>query len=235
MKQIHVFQHVPFESPGFIEKWAIDQGFSLSVTRFFDGQKPPDAAGLDWLVIMGGPMGVYDEAEYPWLIEEKKAIKKALRGGKVILGICLGAQLLAESLGARIRQNLYKEIGWFPIYLESSALDLPLAEVLPPQWEALHWHGDTFEVPDGARLLASSEACRNQGFVYGDRVVGLQFHLEMARSNVQGLVDHCAAEMVPDGYVQTSARILAADAPFAETRRIMEKILAYLAALPALP
>jgi len=232
MKQIHYFQHVPFETPGFIDKWAAHHGYSQSATRFFDGQKPPDLDAVDWLVILGGPMGVYDEADYPWLVEEKKAIKEALAGGKVILGICLGAQLVAESLGALIRPNLYKEIGWFPIYLESRALDLPIADVLPPQWEAFHWHADTFEIPDGARLLASSAACRNQGFVLGDRVVGLQFHLEMDRTAAETLLQNCAAEMVPDDYVQTSHEILAADAPFAETCGLMEKILDYLDNLP---
>jgi GMP synthase-like glutamine amidotransferase len=232
MKQIHCFQHAPYETPGLIEKWVVSHGFALSFTRFFDGQKPPDMHGVDWLVVMGGPMGVYDDAQYPWLAQEKKSIKEALSGGKVILGICLGAQLIADCLGALVRHNLYKEIGWFPIFLESAALDLPIAKVFPPQWEALHWHGDTFEIPDGARLLASSPACRNQGFIYGDRVVGLQFHPEMDRPTLEGLVRHCAADLVPDDYVQTPFDILADHAPFDGNRVLIDKILVYLNQLP---
>ncbi len=228
MKQLHYFQHVPFESPGIIESWAVRRGFALSATRFFDGQRPPDMDAIDWLVVMGGPMGVADEADYPWLAEEKNAIKKALAGGKVVLGICLGAQLIAESLGAQVRPNLHTEIGWFPIRLESSILDLPIAEIFPSQWEALHWHGDTFEIPDGGRLLASSAACRNQAFVYGDRVVGLQFHLEMDRPHARDLVRHCAAELIPADFIQTEQEILSADAPFSRSCALMERILDYL-------
>jgi GMP synthase (glutamine-hydrolysing) len=232
MKRIHFFQHVPFEGSGIIGPWAEQRGFSLSTTRFFDGQQPPDLEGVDWLVIMGGPMGVYDEVQYPWLIEEKATIKQALSDGKVILGICLGAQLIAECMGARVRPNCFKEIGWFPTFLESHALDLPIAEVLPPQWDALHWHGDTFDIPSGARLLATSAACHNQGFIYEDRVVALQFHLEMGRRHLEDLVRHAAHELVPDQFVQTAEQVLAADAPFAQARLLMEQILGYLDQLP---
>jgi GMP synthase-like glutamine amidotransferase len=231
MKKLHVFQHVPFETAGIISQWAEERGYAIATTQFFDGQLP-DTGGADWLVIMGGPMGVYDEAQYPWLMEEKKAIKQAIADGKVVLGICLGAQLIAEALGASIRHNLYREIGWFPVFLNSGVLDIDIAQVLPPQWEALHWHGDTFDIPEGARLLASSEACRNQAFIFSDRVVGLQFHLEMERSHAESLVRHCAAELDNDGYVQSSREILAAEAPFDQSCALMERILAYLDSLP---
>ena len=137
-------------------------------------------------------MGVYDQDEYPWLEIEKVAIAQAIEGGKVVLGICLGAQLIAQVLGADIRANAYKEIGWFPVYLDSDVLAHPISEVLPSQWDAFHWHGDTFEIPEGGRLLARTSACRNQGFIYNDRVVGMQFHMEVTRSGAAELVKNCA-------------------------------------------
>jgi len=146
----------------------------------------------------------------------------------VVVGICLGAQLIADVLEAGVRANAYKEIGWFPVYLNNKALDLPMTEVFPSQWDAFHWHGDTFDIPEGARLLASSEACRNQGFVYKERVVGLQFHLEVTRPGADGLVRHCANELKDDDFIATPEEILSPDAPFEESNDLMIRLLDYL-------
>ena len=231
MKKLHYFQHVPFESLGIIEEWAVDRGFTISSTRFHQEDAITIPNDADWLVVMGGSMGANDHDVYPWLKEEKKAIAQAVKDGKVVLGICLGAQLIAEVLGAGIRSNAYKEIGWFPVYLESDSLDHPLAGIFPSQWDAFHWHGDTFDIPDGARLLASSTACRNQGFVYGDRVVALQFHMEVTRSGAAALVQNCAGDLREDEYVATPELILAPEAPFEVSHQVMSKLLDYLNSL----
>ncbi len=231
MKKLHYFQHVPFENLGLIEDWATAQGFVLSSTQFYRDSTISMPADTDWLVVMGGPMGVDDDEAYPWLTDEKRAITQAIEAGKVVLGICLGAQLIAEVLGATVRTNAFKEIGWFPVYLERKSMDHPLVEIFPSQWEAFHWHGDTFDIPDGARLLATSSACRSQGFVYGDRVVALQFHMEVTRKGAAALVEHCGADLKADEFVATPEQILAPDAPFEASHRIMTQLLDYLNSL----
>jgi len=228
MEKLHYFQHVPFENLGVIETWADHHDFSLTSTRFHEDPTIVMPDDVDWLVVMGGPMGVYDHDAHPWLVDEKKAIVQAIETGKVVLGICLGAQLIAAALGAEIRENAFKEVGWFPVYLESSSLDHPLVQLFPSQWDAFHWHGDTFEIPDGARLLATSSACRSQGFVYGDRVVALQFHMEVTRSGAAALVDHCAADLSTDTFVATPDQILAIDAPFEASHQVLIKLLDHL-------
>ncbi len=228
MKKLHYFQHVPFENLGVIEAWAEIHDFSLSASRLYESPVVDMPADIDWLVVMGGPMGADDHDEYPWLVDEKKAIARAIEKGKVVLGICLGAQLIAEVLGASIRKNAYKEVGWFPVFLERKSLDHPLAQIFPSQWDAFHWHGDTFDIPDGARLLATSSACRSQGFVYGDRVVGLQFHMEITRAGAESLVKHCAADLAADEFVATPDQILAPDAPFEASHKVMTQLLDHL-------
>lgn len=228
MKHLHFFQHVSFENLGIIESWAHHHDFTVSSTQLYKDQSISIPEQSDWLVVMGGPMGVYDQEEYPWLETEKAAIAQAIDRGKVVLGICLGAQLIAQVLGAGIRPNAYKEIGWFPVYLDSDVLAHPISDVLPSQWDAFHWHGDTFEIPDGARLLARTSACRNQGFVYDDRVVGMQFHLEVTRSGAAELVKNCAVDLSVDEFVSTPEQILSPQAPFAESHEVMARLLDYL-------
>lgn len=228
MKQLHYFQHVPFENLGVIEDWARTHNFTISATRFYQDQSISMHANIDWLIVMGGPMGVYDHEAYPWLTVEKKAIAQAIEGGKVVIGICLGAQLIADVLGAGMRTNAYKEIGWFPVYLHRNVLNHPVAEVFPSQWDAFHWHGDTFDIPEGACLLASSRACRNQGFIYGQRVIGLQFHMEVTRSGAAALVQHCANDLKMDEFVSTPDQILAPEAPFEQSHQLLRKLLDYL-------
>jgi GMP synthase (glutamine-hydrolysing) len=226
--RIHCFQHVPYEDLGVIQTWADNRGDAISATSFFKGQHPPDPEQYDWLVVMGGPMGVYDDTDYPWLKLEKLAIEAALGASKVVLGICLGAQLIADVLGAEVRPNANKEIGWFPVYLCNEILDHPVAELFPPQWISFHWHGDTFGLPNGARLIASSVGCRNQGFIYGDRVIGLQFHMEMTEQRVQSLLNNCRHELTDSMFIQSEAEILKPDAPYQQNHQQMCRLLDHL-------
>lgn len=225
---IHWLQHVPFEGLGLIEQWAEKNGHTLSITRCYAGDPFPTMDDFQLLIVMGGPMGVNDTDSYPWLIPEKNFLGEALKEQKAVLGICLGAQLLAQVLGAEVMANEEKEIGWFPVGLES---DVPagLISALPQDPVVFHWHGDTFSLPQGAHRLYSSEACKNQAFIIGDRVIGLQFHLETTTESVALLVEHCGHELVPAKWIQSEAELKAADNNFyQENYSILKAILEYL-------
>lgn len=189
-------------------------------------------AAVDWLVVMGGPMGVHDEMAYPWMVAEKKAIEQALAAEKVVLGVCLGAQLIAHVLGAEVTPNPHKEIGWFPISLDPQFACHPMAQGFPRKWETFHWHGDTFALPDKALPVGASEACLNQGYVYNERVVGLQFHLEVTRQGARELVHQCAHELKEAPFVQSKDQILAEQAPYEQNHSLLDKLLNYLNGLP---
>ncbi len=210
--RIHVLQHVFFEGPGRIATWARRNGHDLSVSHVYAGDPLPAIDTFDRLIVMGGPMGVADEAEHSWLGPEKSCIANAIDAGRSMLGICLGSQLIAEVLGAHVFHCPHKEIGWFPIELTDQGRASELFGPLPPRLEVFHWHGDTFGLPPGAVHLARSAGCEQQAFVYDGRVLGLQFHLESTPESVDGLCVHCADEIRPDIYLQSAERMRAADA-----------------------
>jgi len=205
---VHIFQHVPFELPGSIETWARRADHEIRTTRFFDGAPIPALDQVDFLVVMGGPMGVHDVARHPWLVPEKRFVGAAIAAGKVVLGVCLGAQILAEVLGSSITRAPEKEIGWFPIWRVPEAGDNIVARSLPHGEPVFHWHGETFALPAGSRRLARSEACENQAFLYGERVVGLQFHMEVAEPEIRLMIQHSGDEIVPASYIQTGDAML---------------------------
>jgi GMP synthase-like glutamine amidotransferase len=207
---IHCLQHVPFEGPAGIGDWAAQRGHSIGVTHLYDQRELPEQASFDWLAVMGGPMGIYDEADHPWLQREKQFLGEAIAAGKTVLGVCLGAQLIADALGTRVSRNRHREIGWFPIELTEQGQSAGPFAHLPSRLEVFHWHGDTFDLPAGAIHLARSKACEHQAFLYEGRVLGLQFHLESTPSSVADLVTNCADELTPGSYVQDAERILAA-------------------------
>jgi GMP synthase (glutamine-hydrolysing) len=200
--KIHYLQHVPFEGLASIEHWAKSKGHALSSTQFYKDEPLPNVEDIDWLVVMGGPMNIYEDNKYPWLTQEKRFIKQAIENEKIILGICLGSQLIADVLGAKVFPNPDKEIGWFPIELTSEAQSSQVFNVLPNSFTAFHWHGDTFDLPKGATRMAKSKACQNQAFIYGERVVGLQFHLESTPESVQAMIENCADEIIEGKYIQ---------------------------------
>ena len=225
---IHWLKHVPFEGLGMIRTWASQRGHTLSCTRFWAADQLPEPDSMDLLVVMGGPMGVHEERLYPWLVEEKKFIRRAVDEKRVILGICLGAQLLASVCGAAVYQHSEKEIGWFPVSRENK-IPTWAEEILPAQLTMFHWHGDTFDMPDSAILLCSSSACRNQGFVIDDRIIALQFHPEMTSAGVATLVDNCRSELVTSLWVQNEQQILNGHVHMAATNKVMEKLLDHCA------
>jgi GMP synthase-like glutamine amidotransferase len=206
--RIHYFQHVAHEGPGSIEEWIKSKGHSLTATKFFKGEKLPELNDIDWLIIMGGPMSVNDENQHPWLAEEKKFIKHAIESGKTVLGICLGSQLVSAALGAKIYRNKEKEIGWFDIELSVAAQSGELFFGMGKRLKVFHWHGDTFDLPDNAIHLASSEACKNQAYVYKDKVLALQFHLETTEDSLTEMLKGGIDEGVNGRYIQSEKEIL---------------------------
>lgn len=228
----HYLQHVPFEGLGNMEEWLEQQGFSVTATKFYQpldrDNRIPGLEEFDFLIIMGGPMSVNDEADLPWLVQEKTFIRAAISSGKPILGVCLGAQLIASSLGAKVYPNAAKEIGWWPVRGKEGN-HLTVEFCFPDTLEVFHWHGETFDLPPGARLLASSKACVNQAFAIGDSVVGLQFHLETTPASARKLVENCRDELVAGPSIQTERQILATEQQ--KYDRIGELMTALLTAL----
>ncbi|RUM87964.1 MAG: amidotransferase [Thermodesulfatator sp.] len=224
--KIHYLLHVPFETPAAINKWADERGYGQSYTRLYEQVSFPDTDQYDLLVVMGGPMGVHDEQEYSWLAPEKEFISQAINGGKPVIGICLGAQLLAHSLGARVMKNRFKEIGFFQVALTPIGWNSPIFKALPGVFDAFHWHGDTFQIPEKGYHIASSEACPNQAFVYDDRVVGLQFHIESTRDSIEALVKNCGDELrEEDHYIQKPDVILDENRDFDQMHSVLYTFL----------
>ena len=203
--RIHSIEHAPFEGPGRIAAWAAERGHPLSRTALHDGEMPPQLDAFDMLVIMGGPMSIHDHRDHPWLPMEKDFLKSAIAARKPILGICLGAQLLADVLGGKVFQNPVKEIGWFPVrMLDRSA---PFA-AFPERLTVMHWHGDTFTIPEGARWVAESDGCANQAFVHGDRVVALQFHIELEKVGIEDLAAASLDEAGTAPFIQSREQLI---------------------------
>lgn len=226
--RIHYFQHVAFEGLGSIEPLLRTHNCSVSATRWFVGESAPAVDDYDILIVMGGPMGIYDYDQYSWLKAEKQAIKAAVEVGKKVLGICLGAQLIADVLGTSVSKNPHREIGWFSVDTSVELKNSPWSEVFPASFEPLHWHGDTFSIPAGAVSVGSSQACANQGFIYRDSVIALQFHLELDQSAVEVLSEACADELDNSEFVQLPAQMLAQGSKFAANRDILRSLITRL-------
>lgn len=222
--RVHYFQHVSFEGLGNI-KPLLEERCQLFSTLWYAGEEAPSCDSYDLLIVMGGPMSIYDYGEHPWLRAEKRAIKSAIVAGKKVLGICLGAQLIADVLGAEVSKNPQREIGWFTVESNSELQKTCLADVFPDTFEPLHWHGDTFALPNDAIALGASEACEQQGFVFDDRVIGLQFHLELRADGVATLSEACRDELDGSTFVQTEEEMLAVHDKFNAANGILAKLV----------
>jgi GMP synthase-like glutamine amidotransferase len=223
--KIHYLQHVPFEDLGSIEDWAIENAHSLTSTQFYTNFELPDIQDFDLLIVMGGSMGVYEEDKFEWLKKEKAFIKKAIDAKKKVLGICLGSQLIAEVLGAKVYPNNQQEIGWFPIELNENGQKHPFFKDFPAQFTVFHWHGDTFELPKGAVHIAKSPAASQQAFVFENHVLALQFHFEMKESLIKGMLEEGDGGLKKAQYVQTGDEILKIKEHFEPNRMRLWSIL----------
>ena len=227
--KLHYLQHVPFENPGTILTWAEEHDCTVTGTHFYDDENLPTQQDYDWLVVMGGPMNIYDEKNYPWLTREKLFIKEAINSGKKVIGICLGAQLIADVIGGKVTQNHYSEIGWFPVKLTREAMSSPLFSFFPPNPIVFQWHGDTFSsLPEETVCIAENEACTNQAFIYKTKVFGFQFHLESTKETIKNLVKHCEDEMIPGKYVQTKKELLSHPEYIKQDNKWMDMFLTQL-------
>jgi len=178
--RVLVLQHIACEPPGVYEDVLRAYGAKLLRVELDEGERLPPAGAFDAIVAMGGPMSANDEAELPWLVEEKRLIADSVRDGVPFWGVCLGVQLLASSLGARVYPGPAPEVGLLPVFLSDAAQADPVFAGLPPELLTLQWHGDTFDLPAGAVLLAGSPLCPHQAFRVGSSAYGLQFHLEVS-------------------------------------------------------
>jgi GMP synthase-like glutamine amidotransferase len=216
---LHIIQHVPFEDAAYIADWAAARGDAVAVTHLYRGDALPDPDAADLHVVMGGPMNIYEDDRYPWLRAEKAFLARVAATG-CALGICLGAQLLADVLGGPVTRNAVKEIGWLPV---TRVADTPLLDGLPATFPAFHWHGDTFALPPGAVHAARSAACAHQAFAVDDRVLGLQFHLESTPASIDRLIAHGGDELVDGPYIQPVAALRAGDTT--ASNRLMARVL----------
>jgi GMP synthase-like glutamine amidotransferase len=222
--RIQVLQHVPFEGIGSIQEWAEAKGAPISTKSLFEPGALPLTDDFDWLIVMGGPMSVNNESTHSWLVAEKLLIARAIEAGKTVVGICLGAQLIANALGASVFPNPHKEIGWFPVR-RSGRAGGRIGDLFDGETDVFHWHGETFDLPTGAVGFLESEGCRNQAFVIGRLVLGLQFHIETTPRSAASLIDNSREDLVPGPYVQTEAEMLARPERFAQINTLMDSVL----------
>ena len=216
--EIAILQHVDFEGPAEIENWCRQTGNEYKVYRLFLGEALPKAERTDFLVILGGPMSVLDEL--PWLEEERQLIRVLISQGKPVFGVCLGGQQIAKTLGADIFQGEYREAGWLPIWTMKSET---LGE-LPEELVVFHWHGEQFGLPEGAERLFTSEVCPNQGFIYKENVIGLQFHFESTKESIESILQNDAAFLDGTACTQTAAEIRNYPIP-ASNRKLLYRLL----------
>jgi GMP synthase-like glutamine amidotransferase len=206
---IHCFQHESSETPGTIVEWAKIHSHTITYTCFFEKNfslLPLD--DFDVLLIMGGPMNVDEEEKYPWLPTEKNYIKKAIESGKKVLGICLGSQLIAAALGCQVYKGKEKEIGFFPVSFSDNALSNPIFNHFSKKYSLFHWHGDTYDLPENAMLIASTAICQHQAYIINSQVIGLQFHLEMNEYTIEKMILYGSDELLENSdFIQTSEEI----------------------------
>ncbi len=200
MRKVVVLQHAECEKPGLIAQALESRGYALETILTPAGEPvPTDLSQAQGLVIMGGPMGVYEHDRYPFLRDEMRLIERALCESKPILGVCLGSQLLAAALGAEVRKGRQKEIGWHSVIWAASAFEDALFKDLDPEFMAYHWHGDVFDAPKGAISLASSKLTACQAFRYGANAYGFLFHMEIVPEILDGMIGTFADELKEEG------------------------------------
>lgn len=209
--RIQYILHADFELPGIIEIWAKQNKFTQAYCRPFANEALPDLVDFDLLIVMGGPQSLLNLKEAPYLEEEIALIKKAIDKKLIVLGFCLGAQLIGEALGACTEHSPNKEVGVFPIQLTEEGLKDPLLKLMPDKILAFHWHSDMPGLTPTAKILACSEGCPRQIIRYLPFVYGFQCHLEVTKCNVESMVCYCLEDLSPGPFVQSSEKLLSKD------------------------
>ncbi len=209
--RIHCFQHASFEDPGIIIEWAAQHGHTITYTYFFEeNYSIPPLEEIENLLVLGGAMNVDEEPQYPWLNAEKQTIKKVIDAGKKVMGICLGSQLIASALGKSVYKGREKEIGFFPVTFTQQALVHKYFNHFAKETTVFNWHGDTFDLPDGAILIASSVNYPNQAFIINEQVLALQFHFEMNETSLKNWqLEDCSELLEQGAYIQNAEQIAA--------------------------
>jgi GMP synthase-like glutamine amidotransferase len=223
MMHMAVLQHVEFEAPAGVADWAAGRGVALRIFHLYRDATLPSLSGFDMLTVMGGPMSANDEARFAWLAPEIALVHAAIAAGKTVVGICLGAQIIAKALGARVYRGSAKEIGWFPV--DRTVGSHPCFDDLPETFTPLHWHGETFDLPAEATLLASSKITKTQAFTVGRQVLGLQFHMEASEASVRALLKGAADEIGRGIFEQQPRTILAGLDQCASLRPLLYTVL----------
>jgi GMP synthase (glutamine-hydrolysing) len=231
MPKITCFQHIDCEGPGSLGEILKAKGIEIQVVQPRKGETAPDSLG-DGLLILGGPMGAYEEALYTWMAGERAVIQKALEARLPILGLCLGSQLLAKAAGAQVFRGAQPEVGWAPVHLTPKGLNDPLFEGVPETFTAFHWHSDTFTLPTGSEHLAWSDLYRNQAFRIGKNAYGLQFHLEVTKEMAADWMQKYARELTHQGGVITPERITDhLEENIASIRKLADRVFSKFASL----
>lgn len=225
--RIHLLEHDPWDfSRTNITAWARKRGYAVRSTNVFAHEPLPSPEEFDWLMVMGGSQHAWEEDKNPWLAGEKRFIAEVLARRKILLGICFGAQLLAEALGARVFPNGQKEIGWYEVSLTGEGEASFLFRDVPASFVSFHWHDDHFSLPDGCTRLAASGPTPNQAFVCGGApVVGVQFHPEYTREMVLDFARTFGEEWTPGPFVAGKEAIQARTEEVPNTYWLMERLL----------
>lgn len=221
--------HAEFEKPGSIETWAKKSNHLLLQVNPFKGEMLPDIDAFDLLVVMGGPQSPLELDKAPYLRNEIELIKQAISKGKRILGVCLGAQLIGEALGAKTERSPNREVGMYPVQLLNSAKDDPVFSQFSDEFDVMHWHSDMPGMVEGMELLAQSEGCPRQVFRYGDKIYGFQCHFELTRELVKEMIRHCEDDLKPGKYVMTQEQLMEQD--YSSMNAKMDKVLDYLSSV----
>lgn len=221
--RVHYIQHVDFETPGIILSWLEKNNFPYTSTHTYLTDEFPDVEDFDFLIIMGGPQDAHD------LIAEINFVREAILAKKIILGICLGSQIIGEALGGETIKSPHKELGQFPVQLTQAAQHDPVFKNFPECFPVIHWHNDMMAVTPQSVLLAKSAGCPQQAFRYDDRIYGLQFHMEMTPETIKTMVARCRDDFTQGKFVQSPDELLAVDC--SEMNGYLLQLLDYLAKL----
>lgn len=220
--RVSILKHIEFEDPGYYFEYFLHKGYDVTIHNLYEGDMPDNNS--DIIVVMGGPMNVYEEERYPFLKEEKEFISRSVKEGKKVIGVCLGAQIIADVLGSQVYRNSHKEIGWFPIQKSANSI----MGFLPDIATVFHWHGDTFELPQGAKSIYYSDATKIQAFQYDTNVLAMQFHLEMNEEIVRDLIRYCGKDIDNSLFVMSKGEIIDQCKIYSySNKKILKNILKY--------